>query len=97
MGLALALGRRGQGQVWPNPAVGCVLVRQGRIVGRGWTQPGGRPHAEAVALTQAGALAKRATAYAPLVPCAHTRKTPPSAPALSDAQVARRGGATPPH
>ena len=89
MGLALALGRRGQGQVWPNPAVGCVLVRQGRIVGRGWTQPGGRPHAEVVALTQAGALAKGATAYVTLEPCAHTGKTPPCAQALIDAQVAR--------
>ncbi len=58
MRAALALGRRGQGQTWPNPAVGCVIVRGARIVGRGWTQPGGRPHAEVLALAQAGALAK---------------------------------------
>ena len=55
MGMALALGRRGQGNVWPNPAVGCVIIRDGRVVGRGWTQPGGRPHAEVVALAEAGA------------------------------------------
>ena len=53
MDLALSLGRRGLGSVWPNPAVGCVIVQGGRIVGRGWTQPGGRPHAEVVALAQA--------------------------------------------
>ncbi|MEL7212725.1 MAG: bifunctional diaminohydroxyphosphoribosylaminopyrimidine deaminase/5-amino-6-(5-phosphoribosylamino)uracil reductase RibD [Pseudomonadota bacterium] len=89
MGLALSLGRRGQGQVWPNPAVGCVLVRDDRIVGRGWTQPGGRPHAEVVALAQAGPLAKDATAYVTLEPCAHIGQTPPCAQALIDAQVAR--------
>lgn len=72
----------------PNPAVGCVLVRDGRIIGRGWTQPGGRPHAEAVALTQAGD-AKGATAYVTLEPCAHHGKTPPCAQALIDAGVAR--------
>ena len=55
MALALSLGQRGQGSVWPNPAVGCVIVQGGRIVGRGWTQPGGRPHAETMALQQAGA------------------------------------------
>lgn len=68
MALALALGRRGQGNCWPNPAVGCVIVRDGRIVGRGWTQPGGRPHAEVEALAQAGALARGATAYVTLEP-----------------------------
>ena len=63
MALALSLGRRGQGAVWPNPAVGCVIVQQGRIVGRGWTQPGGRPHAEPQALRQAGSAAQGATVY----------------------------------
>lgn len=86
---ALALGRRGLGNVWPNPAVGCVLVRGGRIVGRGWTQPGGRPHAETEALAQAGALARGATAYVTLEPCAHHGRTPPCASALAAAGVAR--------
>ncbi|WP_278246332.1 bifunctional diaminohydroxyphosphoribosylaminopyrimidine deaminase/5-amino-6-(5-phosphoribosylamino)uracil reductase RibD [Cognatishimia maritima] len=89
MALALELGRRGQGRTWPNPAVGCVIVNNGRIVGRGWTQPSGRPHAETEALAQAGAAAKGATAYVTLEPCAHHGKTPPCAQALIDAQVAR--------
>ncbi len=89
MALALALGRRGWGRCWPNPSVGCVIVREGRIVGRGWTQPGGRPHAEAVALAQAGDAARGATAYVTLEPCAHTGKTPPCADALVVAGVAR--------
>lgn len=89
MSLALSLGQRGQGQCWPNPAVGCVLVNHGRIVGRGWTQPGGRPHAETVALDQAGALAQGATAYVSLEPCAHHGKTPPCCDALVRAQVGR--------
>lgn len=89
MALALSLGQRGMGAVWPNPAVGCVIVHGGRIVGRGWTQPSGRPHAETVALAQAGALAKGGTAYVTLEPCAHTGKTPPCAQALIDANVAR--------
>ncbi len=89
MALALALGRRGLGQVWPNPAVGCVLVQGDRIVGRGWTQPGGRPHAEAMALSQAGPAARGATAYVTLEPCAHHGKTPPCADALIAAGVAR--------
>ncbi|MCG8504004.1 MAG: riboflavin biosynthesis protein RibD, partial [Sphingomonadales bacterium] len=58
MAAALALARRGLGTVWPNPAVGCVIVRGGRIAGRGWTQPGGRPHAETEALRRAGAAAQ---------------------------------------
>ena len=87
--LALSLGRRGQGACWPNPAVGCVLVRDGRIVGRGWTQPGGRPHAERVALDQAGPLARGATAYVSLEPCSHHGKTPPCAEALIAAGVVR--------
>ncbi|WP_010141919.1 bifunctional diaminohydroxyphosphoribosylaminopyrimidine deaminase/5-amino-6-(5-phosphoribosylamino)uracil reductase RibD [Oceanicola sp. S124] len=89
MALALSLGRRGQGRCWPNPAVGCVIVRDGRILGRGWTQPGGRPHAEAVALAQAGAAARGATAYVTLEPCAHHGKTPPCAEALIAAGIAR--------
>lgn len=89
MALALSLGRRGQGLCWPNPAVGCVVVQGDRIVGRGWTQPGGRPHAETVALAQAGALAKGATAYVTLEPCSHQGKTPPCAQALIDAGIAR--------
>ena len=89
MALALALGRRGMGQVWPNPAVGCVIVRDGVIVGRGTTQTGGRPHAERVALDQAGEAARGATVYVTLEPCAHTGKTPPCADALIAAGVAR--------
>ena len=86
---ALALARRGLGNAWPNPAVGCVLVRHGVVVGRGWTQPGGRPHAEAMALAQAGAAARGATAYVTLEPCAHHGKTSPCAEALVAAGVAR--------
>jgi diaminohydroxyphosphoribosylaminopyrimidine deaminase/5-amino-6-(5-phosphoribosylamino)uracil reductase len=89
MALALSLGRRRLGATWPNPAVGCVIVKEGRIVGRGWTQPGGRPHAETVALAQAGTAAKGADVYVSLEPCAHTGKTPPCAAALIDAGVAR--------
>jgi diaminohydroxyphosphoribosylaminopyrimidine deaminase/5-amino-6-(5-phosphoribosylamino)uracil reductase len=90
---ALALARRGLGRVWPNPAVGCVIVaggeRDGRVLGRGWTQPGGRPHAETEALARAGSAAKGATAYVTLEPCAHHGKTPPCADALVKAGVAR--------
>lgn len=89
MALALQLGRRGMGRVWPNPAVGCVIVQYGRIVGRGWTQDGGRPHAETVALAQAGEDARGATVYVTLEPCAHHGKTPPCAEALIAAGVAR--------
>lgn len=89
MALALGLSSRGLGQVWPNPAVGCVIVSGGRIVGRGWTQAGGRPHAETVALAQAGAAARGSTAYVTLEPCAHHGKTPPCADALVAAGVAR--------
>jgi diaminohydroxyphosphoribosylaminopyrimidine deaminase/5-amino-6-(5-phosphoribosylamino)uracil reductase len=77
------------GRVWPNPAVGAVLVRDGVVVGRGWTQPGGRPHAEAEALTRAGAAARGATAYVSLEPCSHHGKTPPCAAGLIDAGIAR--------
>jgi diaminohydroxyphosphoribosylaminopyrimidine deaminase/5-amino-6-(5-phosphoribosylamino)uracil reductase len=89
MTAALALARRGLGRVWPNPAVGCVVVRDGRVVGRGWTQPGGRPHAETEALRRAGAAAHGATAYVTLEPCAHRGATPPCAGALIDAGIAR--------
>lgn len=89
MAHALSLGRRGLGAVWPNPAVGCVLVGDGRVVGRGWTQAGGRPHAETVALAQAGASARGAVAYVTLEPCAHHGQTPPCAEALVAAGVAR--------
>ena len=89
MALALTLGRRGMGRVWPNPAVGCVIVRAGRIVGRGRTGDGGRPHAEAMALAQAGGAAREATAYVTLEPCAHHGQTPPCAAALAAAGVSR--------
>lgn len=89
MAHALRLARRGLGNVWPNPAVGCVIVKDGRLVGRGWTQPGGRPHAERVALDQAGPQARGATAYVTLEPCAHHGRTPPCAEALAAAGVAR--------
>ena len=87
--MAIALGERGWGRVWPNPAVGCVIVRDGRIVGRGWTQPGGRPHAEVVALREAGDAARGATAYVSLEPCSHYGKTPPCAEALIAAGITR--------
>jgi diaminohydroxyphosphoribosylaminopyrimidine deaminase / 5-amino-6-(5-phosphoribosylamino)uracil reductase len=89
MRAALTLARRGLGTVWPNPAVGCVLVKDGVVVGRGWTQPGGRPHGETEALARAGALAQGATAYVSLEPCCHHGKTPPCTDALIAAGVAR--------
>src|SRR5271170_7754198 len=89
MRTALALARRGLGGVWPNPAVGCVVVNEGRVVGRGWTQPGGRPHAETEALRRAGPAARGATAYVSLEPCCHWGQTPPCADALIAAGVRR--------
>ncbi len=89
MAHALRLAARGLGNVWPNPAVGCVIVKGGLIIGRGWTQPGGRPHAERRALDQAGPMANGATAYVTLEPCAHHGHTPPCAEALIAARVAR--------
>ena len=86
---ALALARRGLGNVWPNPAVGCVLVKDGCVVGRGWTQPSGRPHAETEALRRAGAAARGATAYVTLEPCSHQCHTSPCANALIEAGAAR--------
>jgi diaminohydroxyphosphoribosylaminopyrimidine deaminase / 5-amino-6-(5-phosphoribosylamino)uracil reductase len=95
MNHALRLAARGLGNVAPNPAVGCVIVsREGRIVGRGWTQPGGRPHAETMALSQAGDAARGGTAYVTLEPCSHHGMTPPCADALAKAQIARVVGAT---
>lgn len=90
MNQALKLGRYGLGRTAPNPSVGCVLVDgDGMVVGSGTTQPGGRPHAEAVALAQAGERARGATAYVTLEPCAHLGQTPPCATALVEAKVAR--------
>ncbi len=89
MAAALGLARRGLGNAWPNPAVGCLIAREGRVVGRGWTQPGGRPHAETEALARAGEAARGATAYVTLEPCAHHGKTAPCAEALIDAGIAR--------
>jgi diaminohydroxyphosphoribosylaminopyrimidine deaminase/5-amino-6-(5-phosphoribosylamino)uracil reductase len=89
MALALALGRRGLGRTWPNPAVGAVIVKDGAIVGRGWTQPGGRPHAETEALRRAGAAARGATLYVTLEPCSHHGKTAPCADAIVAAGIAR--------
>ena len=89
MALALALGRRGLGRTWPNPAVGAVIVKDGVIVGRGWTQAGGRPHAEVEALRRAGATARGAVLYVTLEPCSHHGKSPPCADAVIAAGVAR--------
>ena len=85
MAAALALAERTHGRTAPNPNVGCVIVKDGRVVGRGWTQPGGRPHAEAVALAEAGVQAQGATAYASLEPCAHRS---PRGPACADLLIA---------
>jgi diaminohydroxyphosphoribosylaminopyrimidine deaminase/5-amino-6-(5-phosphoribosylamino)uracil reductase len=89
MALALRLAGRGLGRTWPNPAVGCVVVNDGRIVGRGWTQRGGRPHGEVEALRRAGARALGATAYVTLEPCAHYGRTPPCTMALLHAGIRR--------
>jgi diaminohydroxyphosphoribosylaminopyrimidine deaminase / 5-amino-6-(5-phosphoribosylamino)uracil reductase len=89
MALALTLGRRGLGRTWPNPAVGAVIVKDGAIVGRGWTQAGGRPHAEVEALRRAGERARGATLYVTLEPCSHYGKSPPCADAVIAAGIAR--------
>jgi diaminohydroxyphosphoribosylaminopyrimidine deaminase / 5-amino-6-(5-phosphoribosylamino)uracil reductase len=89
MRTAVALARRGLGTVAPNPSVGCVVVAEGRVVGRGWTRPGGRPHGETEALAKAGALARGATAYVSLEPCNHHGKTPPCTEALLAAGIRR--------
>ncbi len=85
MAAALALARRGRGRTGTNPNVGCLLVKAGRVIGRGWTQDGGRPHAEAMALAEAGAEARGATAYVTLEPCAHES---PRGPACADSLIA---------
>jgi diaminohydroxyphosphoribosylaminopyrimidine deaminase/5-amino-6-(5-phosphoribosylamino)uracil reductase len=89
MQLALTLGRRGLGRTWPNPAVGAVVVKDGIIVGRGWTQPGGRPHAEPEALRRASDAARGATLYVTLEPCSHFGKSPPCADAVIAAGISR--------
>jgi diaminohydroxyphosphoribosylaminopyrimidine deaminase / 5-amino-6-(5-phosphoribosylamino)uracil reductase len=89
MRAALSLARRGVGDTWPNPSVGCVIVRDGLVVGRAVTAPGGRPHAETLALSIAGEKARGATAYVTLEPCSHWGKTPPCADALVAAGIAR--------
>src|SRR6188508_341526 len=93
MRLALALGRRGLGRTWPNPAVGAVVVRDDGagpvVVGRGWTQPGGRPHAETEALARAGEAARGATLYVTLEPCSHVGKSPPCADGVIAAGITR--------
>lgn len=94
MRVALGLARRALGRVHPNPAVGCLLVQGEDIVGRGWTQPGGRPHGETMALRQAGAASRGATAYVTLEPCSHHGQTPPCSTALIDAGVKRVVAAT---
>lgn len=94
MRLALAQAEGALGQVWPNPAVGCVILKDGAQLGVGATQPGGRPHAEVVALAQAGAAARGATAVVTLEPCSHHGQTPPCADALVAAGIARAVVAT---
>src|SRR5437763_3633416 len=89
MRAALALARRGLGAVWPDPAVGCVIGNQGRVVGRGWRQPGGRSHGETEALDRAGDAARGATAYVSLEPCCHWGRTPPCTDALIAAGIGR--------
>ncbi len=90
MGAALALAERGRAHSWPNPNVGCVIVIEDRIVGRGWTQPGGRPHAEAMALVQASEKSRGATLYVTLEPCAHvSARGPACADTIISAGVGR--------
>ena len=89
MAHALRLGARGLGQVWPWPSVGCVLVKDGRIIGRGTSDRASLRHAEVVALDQSGSAAKGATAYVTLEPCSHQGQTPPCADALIQAGIVR--------
>ncbi|MGH6835009.1 MAG: bifunctional diaminohydroxyphosphoribosylaminopyrimidine deaminase/5-amino-6-(5-phosphoribosylamino)uracil reductase RibD [Methylocella sp.] len=86
---ALALGRRGLGLCAPNPAVGALVVKDGVIVARGWTKPGGRPHAETEALREAGTQARGATLYVTLEPCSHHGRTPPCTDAIIAARIGR--------
>ena len=90
MAAAIALSERGVGRTTPHPGVGCIIIADGRVIGRGWTQPGGRPHAEAIALAAAGDAARGATAYVSLEPCAHvSARGPACADQLIAAGVAR--------
>lgn len=89
MRAALALAARGLGNTWPNPSVGCVIVRDGRVVGRGLTAPGGRPHAEPQAIAMAGEAARGATMYVTLEPCCFHGRTPPCTEAILAAGIAR--------
>lgn len=98
MAAAIRLGSRELGQTWPNPAVGALIVRHEPdgpvVVGRGWTRKGGRPHAEAEALAEAGDRARGATCYVSLEPCSHHGRTPPCAEALVKAGISRVVSAT---
>jgi len=89
MRAAISLGERELGRTWPNPAVGALVVKDGVIVGRGWTKQGGRPHAERVALAEAGEAARGATLYVSLEPCSHHGRTPPCADAIVEAGISR--------
>lgn len=98
MRTAVNLARRGLGQTAPNPSVGCVIVKNGQVAGRGFTAPGGRPHAEVQALAMAGVLARGATAYVTLEPCSFTGKSGPCTKALTEAGITRVViGCTDPH
>ena len=90
MAAALSLAERGVGRTGQNPSIGCIIVKDGRVIGRGWTQPGGRPHAEAMALAQAGEAARGSTIYVTLEPCAHiSRRGPACAQLVAEAEPAR--------
>ncbi|WP_295441440.1 bifunctional diaminohydroxyphosphoribosylaminopyrimidine deaminase/5-amino-6-(5-phosphoribosylamino)uracil reductase RibD [Sphingorhabdus sp. EL138] len=90
MAAALSLAERGVGRTGQNPSIGCIIVKDGQVIGRGWTQPGGRPHAEAMALAQAGEAARGGTIYVTLEPCAHmSRRGPACAQLVAEAMPAR--------
>ena len=89
MAAALALGRRNLGRTAPNPAVGALIVKDGVIIARGWTAPGGRPHAETIAVAAAGEAARGATLYVTLEPCTHHGATPPCVDTIIAAGIAR--------
>jgi diaminohydroxyphosphoribosylaminopyrimidine deaminase/5-amino-6-(5-phosphoribosylamino)uracil reductase len=92
MAQALRLAEQGLYSTSPNPRVGCVIVRDGKVVGEGWHQRAGTPHAEVHALQQAGEQARGATVYVTLEPCSHQGRTPPCADALIAAGVVRKRG-----
>jgi len=90
MAAALSLAERGVGRTGQNPSIGCIIVKDGQVIGRGWTQPGGRPHAEAMALAQAGEAARGSTIYVTLEPCAHiSRRGPACAQLVAEAKPGR--------